>query len=260
MNRKFIIAGNWKMNTTINSCVPIINNIISELNNISEIKNSIIICPPFTNLTQVGNEISKYNKNNMFLGAQNCYHQPKGAFTGEISIEMLTALNCQYIIVGHSERRAYFCETDAEINKKILALLASGVTPILCIGETLEERKSENTFNILKSQLDACLKGIPKEKISEVVVAYEPVWAIGTGISATVQEIEEAHNWLREYFTKNYSEIGEEVYLLYGGSLNNNNAPQILSVHNVNGGLIGGASLEADKFISIIKTSEELSK
>jgi len=248
------------MNTTINSCVSIMSEIVSELNAISEINSSVVICPPFTNLFQVGSEIQKYNKKNMFLGAQNCYHQPKGAFTGEISIEMLTALNCKYIIVGHSERRAYFYETDAEINKKVLAILEHELNPILCIGETLEERKSGNTFNVLKSQLDACLVNISKENISKVVIAYEPVWAIGTGVSATVSEVQEAHSCLRKYLVENYQSEGESIYLLYGGSLNDSNAPQILSVLDVNGGLIGGASLEPKKFISIIKTAEELSK
>ncbi len=261
---KFIIAGNWKMNMNANAGEALAESINSKLNekkfiiteNIKE-NIRIIVCPPFVTIPTVANKLNSLN-NTIYLGAQNCYYEPKGAFTGEVSIEMLKSAGCEYTIIGHSERRSIFGENDELINKKLLALLANNMLPILCIGELLEERQSGYTFNVLERQLDNCLKGVNKEQIVDIVIAYEPVWAIGTGISATANEIVEAHDWLRNYFIKHYGAQGENVFLLYGGSLNDANASEIFAIENVNGGLIGGASLDADKFTSIVISASQL--
>ena len=256
----FIIAGNWKMNTTINESIDISKNIVSSVNKISKLKSNIIICPPFTNIYCVANEAKNSINNNVFIGAQNCYFEAKGAFTGEISIDMLKSLGCKYIIVGHSERRAYFKETNSDINKKIKSIIGNNLNTILCIGETLEQREKGIMFDVLRQQLDECLMDIAENNMKDIIIAYEPIWAIGTGVSASTNEIDEAHNWLRSYFLEKYSNLGKEIYLLYGGSLNDKNAPEILAIENVNGGLIGSASLSPEKFISIINTAEALSK
>lgn len=253
---KFIIAGNWKMNTTITDGVEIAKNIALNVDQIANLKSKVIICPPFTHIYSIFKEVCK---SKISVGAQNCYFEQKGAFTGEISVDMLKAVECQYIIVGHSERRLYFKESNSDINKKIKAILTNKLNTILCIGETLEQRKNGTTFDVLKKQLDECLADISEEEIKNIVIAYEPVWAIGTGVSASINEVKEAHDWMRSYFEKKYPNAGKDIYLLYGGSLNDKNAPEILAVENVNGGLIGGAALVPEKFLSIIDTAEKLS-
>lgn len=255
----FIIAGNWKMNTNIETTISIIKDVASQVDKLNEVKSTIVICPPFTNIYVAAQEAKK-SKHNLHVGAQNCHFEENGAFTGEISLDMLKSLNCDYVIVGHSERRAYFNETNADINKKLKAVLKNNLKVILCIGETLEDRQSHKTFDVLETQLNGCFQDIVENDMKNIIIAYEPVWAIGTGVSAKTEEIEEAHNWLRNYCEKKYANAGKTVALLYGGSLNDKNAPEILNVSNVNGGLIGGASLVPEKFVSIIKTAESLSK
>ena len=259
--KEFFIAGNWKMNNTFSNSKELfiaINDNISNINKNDLTKVKIVICPNFISIYHITIEA---NGTPIYVGAQNCYSELKGAFTGEVSANMLKSVGCKYCIVGHSERRTIFNESNNFINKKVQILLENDIIPILCIGETLEQRKSSNTFNILKEQLDNCLKDIITDDLTKIVIAYEPVWAIGTGISATILEIEEAHNWLRQYLIANYSEdVANNIYILYGGSLTENNADEILSIKNVNGGLIGGASLDADKFLSIIHTAINKSK
>jgi len=260
--KKYLIAGNWKMNTTISETTELINSLSNGLKKMDETYSAsavtVLVCPPFTNIPKVA-ELTVDNLNNgkkiIKVGSQNCYYEKKGAFTGEISIEMLKAIGCEYIIIGHSERRAIFNETNELINKKLLAILTESITPILCIGETLEERKTGNTFKVLEEQLNDCLQGIDNSTIDKIVIAYEPVWAIGTGVSATVAEIAEAHKWLREFLVGKFGAKANDVFLLYGGSLSDANAKETLSIANVDGGLIGGASLVTEKFLAIIETA-----
>jgi triosephosphate isomerase len=194
----------------------------------------------------------------VLLGAQNCHYEESGAFTGEISLPMLSYLGCTYVILGHSERRTYFHEDDELINRKILAALDYGINPVVCIGETLEERQSNKTFEVLERQITLGLKSITEENINEMVVAYEPVWAIGTGVNATPEQVEEAHGFIKETIKRTLGMKTGSLPVLYGGSVNAENAGSILELENVNGALIGGASLKSESFISILKTSEEI--
>ena len=220
-----------------------------------EIKSGIVICPPFTNLAAV----SAVVKDTIVrLGAQNCHYELKGAYTGEISTAMLRHFGCTYVIIGHSERRTYFFETDESVNKKAHAALNAGLTPIVCIGETLQERQENKTFDVLIKQMDDGLQGMEPDYAENIVIAYEPVWAIGTGISAETWQIAEAHAFIRKHLTGIFKGETSSVLILYGGSLNEENAPAILEIDDVNGGLIGGASLKGDSFLSIINTAEKL--
>jgi triosephosphate isomerase len=194
------------------------------------------------------------------LGAQNCHFENSGAFTGEVAVPMLRYLDADYVICGHSERRHIFGETDGAVNKKIHAVIDGSLTPILCIGETLDERKQEKTFEVLKTQLDEGLKNVANGALLNVVIAYEPVWAIGTGESASRSQIDEAHAWIRKYFNDKIGGDAGQIMILYGGSMKPDNAEDILSIPDVNGGLIGGASLKAESFLSIIATAENLLK
>jgi len=253
--KKFLVAGNWKMNTTPKEakelCLFLKNSVKQIDNNID-----ILVCPPFTNIQGVrevleGSEIK--------FGAQNCYFAEKGAFTGEISLQMLKELYCSYVIIGHSERRKIFKESNELINKKIIACFNTEIIPIFCIGETLEERQSGNTFNILKEQISIGLKDISIEQVKNIVIAYEPVWAIGTGIAATPEQIQETHYQIKEYLNELYKDKMPNL-ILYGGSVDDKNAKSIFELDDVNGGLIGGASLKGDVFLSIIKTANEIQK
>ena len=248
--KQFLIAGNWKMNTNVFEAVELTKHILKGLTD-RQIKDSVkvLICPPYTNLDSVKREISNPN---LLMGAQNCHFEPKGAFTGEISIMMLKQFNCQYVIVGHSERRQYFHETNEFINAKIKALLRHSIMPILCIGETLEDRNAGSTFDVLTEQLSKSLAEISNDDIAKIVVAYEPVWAIGTGITATIEQVTEAHNFIRKFLCDNFGENANQVLIQYGGSVNAENAKEILAVENVNGALIGGAALKHEQFLQII--------
>lgn len=255
MKKNMLIAGNWKMNTNSFEATKLIEYVAGGVAAMGNLAAKVLVCPPFTSIESVAKVCAGTGISH---GAQNCHFEAQGAFTGEISIPMLKHLNCCYIIIGHSERRAYFGETDEFINKKLKAILSEEITPVLCIGETLDERNSGKTFDVLEKQLKGCLAGISSEEICKVVVAYEPVWAIGTGVSATNEQVAEAHDKLRAMLMGVYGEVAENIYLLYGGSLNEKNAAEILSNRNVNGGLIGGASLKGDAFLSIIKTANEI--
>lgn len=248
--KKYLIAGNWKMNTNVFEAVELTKHINTGLKKRTLKDNvEVLVCPPFTNLDSVSRELKDTP---LILGAQNCHYEAKGAFTGEIAIVMLKQFNCNYVIVGHSERRQYFNETNDFINKKSKALLAHSVKPILCIGETFEARKANETFAVLEEQLVNCLKDISVDDYKNIVVAYEPVWAIGTGVSATIEQIEEAHNFIRNVLVNHFGETAKDTLLLYGGSVTADNASEILKVENVNGALIGGASLKYEQFLTII--------
>jgi triosephosphate isomerase len=255
--KKMLIAGNWKMNTNAFESKKLAEYIVGGLIQKKELLSDILVCPPFTSLQAVGQTIAH---SRVMLGAQNCHYKDSGAFTGEVSVPMLRYLDASYVICGHSERRHVFGESDETINKKVGAAIDGSVSPILCIGETLEERKGGKTFDVLKFQLDAGLKDIPHGAILNTVIAYEPVWAIGTGESASRLQIDEAHKWIRKYFEDKIGNDAGQIIILYGGSIKPGNAEEILAIDDVNGGLIGGASLQAESFLSIIAIAENLLK
>lgn len=255
MKNKFIIAGNWKMNTTVFEAKEL-SKTISE-NEKSENNVEIVLFPPFVNIPIV---IDSLPNEKIKIGAQNCHYQQSGAYTGEISAIMLKKIGCDYVIIGHSERRAFFGEDNQLINKKIRVSLESGLKVVFCIGETLDERKADKTFPVLGDQISEGLSNIDTELLKNLVIAYEPVWAIGTGETATPDQIKTTHNRIRDFITERSGKIGIETPILYGGSMKDTNAKEILEVENVAGGLIGGASLKSDKFLKIINIADKLLK
>lgn len=253
--KKMLIAGNWKMNTNVFESEKLVEYIIGGLKN-KHLLSEILVCPPFTSIASVS-KIINYNK--ISLGAQNCYYETKGAYTGEISISMLSHLRCSHIIIGHSERRAYFAETDDLLNKKLIAILNTDIKPILCIGETLQDRQSNKTFEVLNRQLSIGLDNA-KENLENIIIAYEPVWAIGTGLAASIEQISEAHTYIRNKLHDCIGKVADNNLILYGGSVSQSNVSSILEIENVNGGLIGGASLKPEEFLNIIEQSETILK
>lgn len=213
------------------------------------------VCPPFTSLTTV-HELVSGRGVRIAVGAQNCHFEEKGAFTGEISTRMLVEAGCTYVILGHSERRTLFGETSETINRKMIAALAAGLKPILCIGETLDERELQRTFEVLLGQLRGALRDITPTQMHQVTIAYEPVWAIGTGKTATPEIAEDAHSFIRQEIGKLFDDaVAAHIQILYGGSMNAKNAEQLLSQADIDGGLIGGAALDAESFVSIIRAA-----
>jgi len=250
-SRKKLIAGNWKMNKTSSDAVALVQEIVSAIGKQTEV--DVVVCPPFTSLESVGKALDGAN---VKLGAQNVHPEPSGAYTGEISVGMLRALFSSYVIVGHSERRTYFAETDAFINQKVLASLKGQLKPILCVGETLGEREGGATLRVVQAQLEGGLEGVGKDLVTSVVVAYEPVWAIGTGKVATTEQAQEVHAFIRSLLAKNFGEAtAQKVRILYGGSMKAANAPELLGQKDIDGGLIGGASLESRSFLDLIKAA-----
>jgi triosephosphate isomerase len=246
MPRK-LIAGNWKMNTNRASAVALACGIVERAGEFSRL--DLLICPPAIYLMAVKETI---DGTPVTLGAQNVYQEPDGAFTGEISAAMLRDVGCQYAIVGHSERRHILGETDELVNKKTHAALAAGLVPIVCVGEQLAEREAGQTAAIIRRQFDGSLAGVPAEQIERVVIAYEPVWAIGTGKVATPDQAEEVHADLRRLLAERYNEqSAQNVQILYGGSVKPANAGELLSQPNIDGALVGGASLKVEDFLGI---------
>lgn len=249
MSRQKIIAGNWKMNLTLEEAKHIASSVTLKISEFDDTK--VVFFSPFPYLSEV-KAICNIQKN-AFIGAQNCYTQASGAYTGEVSAKMLASVGCNYVLVGHSERRLYFKETDAELVLKIKEALQSDITPVFCIGETLVDRKSGNQFNIVALQLKNVLTHFTIEEFSKMVLAYEPVWAIGTGETATPIQAQEMHAYIRATIADIYdSGIANQVSILYGGSCNSQNAQELFRCPDVDGGLIGGASLNADDFMKII--------
>ncbi|QGJ69387.1 Triosephosphate isomerase [Planctomycetales bacterium 10988] len=251
--RQPFIAGNWKMNLDRASSVALVVQ-LAELVAESSGEVEIGVCPPACYLEAVGSVVIG---SEIGLGAQNMYHEESGAFTGELSAAMLLDLGCKYVILGHSERRQLFGETDASINEKLKAALAAGLTPIVCVGETLEEREFGQTESIVETQFEGSFSGIEEVDMLKCVIAYEPVWAIGTGKVATPDQAEAVHAHLRKVMTNQYnSEIAEQIRIQYGGSVKPGNAEELLSQKNVDGALVGGASLKADDFAAIIAAAK----
>ena len=251
MSRKYLIAGNWKMNTTASESVDLISEINSLVGQQTQVQ--VCICPPFTSIQKSS---SLVEQSEVLLGAQNMSAEPAGAFTGEISAEMLRDLYVNFVILGHSERRQYFGETNESINLKVLAAVQNNLKPIYCIGETLEERESEKTLEVVKAQVQEGLANFPLSEVDNLVLAYEPVWAIGTGKTATDEMAQEVHAYVRGLLVDLFGDAaGSSIRILYGGSMKPENAAGLLSQPDVDGGLIGGASLNAKSFCAIVDSA-----
>jgi triosephosphate isomerase len=251
MIRRKLIAGNWKMNKTAGEGATLASDLVAAVG--KEPSVDVVLCPPFTALESVSRALEGQA---VKLGAQNMHPEKNGAFTGEISAEMLRTLYVTHVILGHSERRTLFGESDAFINKKVVAALASQLKPILCVGETLTERDAGSTLAVVQKQVEACLQGVKPDQITTVIIAYEPVWAIGTGRNATAAQAQEVHAFIRDLLTKLYgAALAQKVRILYGGSMKPANAAELLAEKDVDGGLIGGASLEARSFTDLVKAA-----
>ncbi|MCK4752381.1 MAG: triose-phosphate isomerase [Planctomycetes bacterium] len=251
--RKPFVAGNWKMNTDSHSAVDLAKALVSGAADVAGISVDVAVCPPFVYLQAVTSAISTAN---IAVGAQDIYFEQKGAFTGEISTSMLKDVGCAYALCGHSERRHVLGETDELINKKVTAAISGGILPILCVGELLEEREAKKTSEVVTRQIKEGLAGLSAEKLSAVTLAYEPVWAIGTGLTATPDQAQEVHALIRKLIGELYdSKSAEEIRILYGGSAKPDNAAELMGQEDVDGLLVGGASLKADDFVAIIQAA-----
>lgn len=247
--RQKIVAGNWKMNLNIAEAKELVNSVVQKLSEFDDTQ--VIFIPSFPFLSEVKQLIPSGKP--AFLGAQNCHTHSHGAFTGEVSASQLQAVGCSYVLVGHSERRQYFKEKEADLVLKIKQALAHNIRPIFCVGETIHERKTNNYFKIITEQLTAVLEHFTEQEFSQFVIAYEPVWAIGTGETATPAQAQEIHEFIRTVIAGVYSEsTANKTSILYGGSCNAQNAQELFACKDVDGGLIGGASLKADDFCKII--------
>ncbi|MEJ5963087.1 triose-phosphate isomerase [Pedobacter immunditicola] len=249
--RRQIVAGNWKMNLTYEEGVALFSEIVNMVRDEKKGTQEAIICAPYIHL----NSLAKLGGNTVKIGAQNCHQNESGAFTGEISAKMIKSVGCEYVIIGHSERRQYFAESDALLLEKTNIALANNLTPIFCIGETLDERNNGSYFDVLKSQLTHGIFALSAADFSKVVIAYEPVWAIGTGLTASADQAQEVHAYIRKEIAAQYgADIADNTSILYGGSCNPKNAAELFAQIDIDGGLIGGASLKSRDFADLVKT------
>jgi len=249
MSRTPIIAGNWKMQKTKDEALELIKGLIESNSQVKD--REIIVCPPslYTDAA-----VQNAKGSNIQVGVQNCYFEPKGAFTGELAVNMIKSVGASHVIIGHSERRQYFGETDESVNKKTKAVLAEGLTPIVCIGETLEQRESNETFRVIEKQIKEGLRELEIGYWKLVIVAYEPVWAIGTGKTATPAQAQEVHAYIRKLLAEGWNtEVANSVRILYGGSMKPDNVSELMQQPDIDGGLVGGAALKVDSFTKIIQ-------
>jgi triosephosphate isomerase (TIM) len=245
--RKKIVAGNWKMNKTLQEGIELAKTVNRQVEDNGVI---VVLCTPFIHLSEVSHVITK---DSLFLGAQNCASESSGAYTGEVSVDMIKSTNAEYVIIGHSERRSFYLEDDALLNKKVKLALAAGLTPIFCCGEILTERQAGNHIKVVKTQIEKGLFDLNPEDFGKVVIAYEPVWAIGTGLNATSDQAQEMHKTIRELIAEKYGNpVAGNTSILYGGSCKPSNARELFANPDVDGGLIGGASLNAADFMGIV--------
>ena len=245
--RKKVIAGNWKMNMLPNETINFIEGLSQEIKNV---KNEIILCVPYTDLFYA---LLTAQNTNIKIGAQNMHWKEKGAYTGEISGQMLKSIGVEYVIIGHSERRQYFAETDETVNLKVKSALENNLKPIICVGETLEHREHGETEKIIESQIKLALKDLTKEQIRAIIIAYEPVWAIGTGKTATPEEANNVIKYIRKQIKELYNEeIAENIIIQYGGSVKASNAEELFNMSDIDGALVGGASLNFKEFSEIV--------
>ena len=245
--RKKVIAGNWKMNMLPNEAISMITELTPL---VKDTENEVVLCVPYTDLFY---SLLTAQGSNIKIGAQNMHYEEKGAYTGEISGKMLKSIGAEYVIIGHSERRQYFNETDETVNKKIKTAFENNLKPIVCVGETLEEREAGIAYEIIENQTQKALEGLKEEQVVNTIIAYEPIWAIGTGKTATSEDANEACKKIREKIAKMYGQnVGERVIIQYGGSMKPENAKELLEMSDIDGGLIGGASLKAESFAKIV--------
>ena len=247
--RKKIVAGNWKMNTTPVEGVELFKGIVAKKGEVCSCV-SFIVAPPFTHLSEI---VKLSRGTGIGVGAQNCAAEAKGAYTGEVSAEMIASLGVEYVILGHSERRQYYGETSETLNKKMAQAYANNLTPIYCVGENLEEREAGKHFDVVRQQIEEVVFNLTPEQFSKLIIAYEPVWAIGTGKTATADQAQEIHAYIRKVLAEKFGNAANETVILYGGSCKPANAAEIFAKEDVDGGLIGGAALKADDFIAIGK-------
>jgi len=249
--RKLIIAGNWKLNHTEKEAVELVTALRSNLVDFDAV--DVVVCPTFISLPVVHDVLQD---SNIVLGAQNAHWEDSGAYTGEVSVPLLKDIGVQYVIVGHSERRQYFGETDETVNKRIKAVVTHGLTPIVCVGEVLEERESNKTFEVIEKQCAGGFEGLASQEMEKIIIAYEPVWAIGTGKTATPDQAQEVHSYIRTLVAKMYNDdVAQTVRIQYGGSVKPDNSAELMSQPDIDGALVGGASLKADSFSEIVKNS-----
>ena len=245
--RKKVIAGNWKMNKLPNEAMSFIEELIPL---VKDTNNEVVICVPYTDLFYT---LLTAQNTNIKIGAQNMHFEEKGAYTGEVSGEMLKSINVEYVIIGHSERRAYYGETDETVNKKLKKALSLGLKPIVCVGESLEERESGKAKEIVTTQTRKALEGLEPKDVEKTILAYEPIWAIGTGKTATTEDANETIKWIREEIEKIYgNSVSDSVIIQYGGSVKSSNAKELFQMSDIDGGLVGGASLDAQEFAKIV--------
>lgn len=244
-----IIAGNWKMNMLPNEAIEFVSTLTPL---VKDTKNEVIICVPFTDLFYT---LLTVQETNIHVGAQNMHWEKTGAYTGEVSAEMLKSINTEYVIIGHSERRQYFAETDETVNKKVKTALLNNLKPIVCVGETLEQKENGKTIEIITNQIAKALEGLTRSDLSNIIVAYEPIWAIGTGKTATAEDAEDSIKAIRDKIEQLFGT--GDVAILYGGSVKPENAKELFNMPDIDGGLVGGASLNADIFSKIVNFDEE---
>ena len=256
--RKTIIAGNWKMYKTIVEAIELANGLKREFFKLDFAAVDVVLCPAFTALSEVAEVLTETG---IGLGAQDVYWQNEGAFTGEVSPLMLKDAGCQYVIIGHSERRQFFSETNETVNKKIKAALEAGLAPIVCVGETLQEREAKKTFKVIEDHINNGLVDIGVDDMLKLVIAYEPVWAIGTGKTATGEQAQEVHKFIRDLLKKKYGqEAADNIRIQYGGSVKPENITELMNKPDVDGALVGGASLRIDSFSAIVVKASEVIK
>ena len=245
--RRKVIAGNWKMNMLPNEAIEYIDKLVPL---VKDTKNEVILCVPYTDLFYA---LLTAQNTNIKIGAQNMHFAEKGAYTGEVSAKMLKSINVEYVIIGHSERRQYFNETDETVNKKIKSAFENGLKPIVCVGETLEERESGKTESIITKQTELALEGLTNEQVENTIIAYEPIWAIGTGKTATSEDANNSIKDIRNKITQIYGQnVADRVIIQYGGSVKAKNAKELFSMSDIDGGLVGGASLDVQEFSNIV--------
>lgn len=254
--RKTIIAGNWKLNKTCKEAIELVTELNRELSDITEV--DVVVCPVFTALRDVSDVLVD---SHIGLGAQNIYWEDAGAFTGEVSAPLIKEAGAQYVIIGHSERRQFFGETDATVNRKIKAALKYDLTPIVCVGELLEEREAGKTKDVIQKQFSGSFAGFTDIDMKKLVIAYEPVWAIGTGKTATKEQAQEVHQFIRQLLIKSFGqETAESIRIQYGGSVKPENIEELVSQADIDGALVGGASLKSDSFIQIVRNCMGVAK
>lgn len=245
--RRKVIAGNWKMNMLPNEAIDFIQELTPL---VKDTKNEVVLCVPYTDLFYA---LLTAQNTNIKIGAQNMHFEENGAYTGEVSGPMLKSIGVEYVIIGHSERRQYFAETDETVNKKVKAAHKYGLKPIVCVGETLEQKEAGETTNVITTQTRLALEGLSKEQVEGTIIAYEPIWAIGTGKTATSEDANNSIKEIRKEIAKNYGqEVADRVIIQYGGSVKSGNAKELFTTSDIDGGLVGGASLKADEFAKIV--------